>query len=265
MNEYLELFRDISKTIEKNLVNIFGTKKARKEFKKGSFGDVTVYIDKIAEDIIIEKIEKENIKCSILTEESGWIELGAKTPIVIVDPIDGSLNAKRGLPYFSFSIALSSSNTTDGIFVGFVKNLSNKDEFYAQKNNGAFLNGNRIKPFSNALNVVAVEGFKKKTDPELIKFIFSKFNKVRQMGSLALDLCYLATGAFDAFLNIVDSRVVDYAASKIILEEAGGGVYEWISNKPFVADVVLDKSDRFFCVSKTEFAEEFVSIMGELL
>ncbi len=259
-NGYLELFQQIASKIDIRLKDTFGTDEAKEELKYGAFGDMTVYIDKIAEDIVLDAIENSNLKCSVLSEETGLVEFGDKLPIVVVDPIDGSLNAKRGLPYFSFSIALSEGLSTNDIVVGLVKNLSNKDEFYAIKGQGAYLNKKKIQSKSRQLNIVAVEGFKKNSSSEFVSFVYKHFNKVRQMGSMALDMCYLATGAFDVFLNVVPSRVIDYAAAKIILEEAGGKLYAWLSDKAFESSISQEKGGLFFALSDKKLIDEFLSL-----
>ncbi len=262
--KYLDLFKDISTKIDDALKGVFGTDKAKEKLNEGAFGDVTVYVDKIAEDIMLESMKSSGFPCSVLSEETGLVYMGSKQPLVIVDPIDGSLNSKRGVPYFAFSIALSEGFTTDDISVGYVKNLSNEDEFYAVKGEGAYLNSKRIKTESKGLNIAAVEGFKRTSNPELIKFVFERFNKVRQMGSMALDMCYLATGAFDIFLNVVPSRIIDYAAAKIVLNEAGGNIYQWINEEPFKADVSMQKGGLFFCLSNPEFLNKFLSMTEDL-
>jgi len=263
-SRYSELFKDISSKIYDKLEGVVGTDKAKEKLTRGAFGDITVYIDKLAEDIVINSIKKSGLKCSVLTEETGLIEMGDKLPVVIVDPIDGSLNAKRGIPYFSFSIALSEGFSTNDIAVGYVKNLSNEDEFLSLKGQGTYFNQSKIKTSSQNLNIIAIEGLKKESDPKLITSVYSKFNKVRQMGSMALDMCYLATGAFDAFLNVVPSRIIDYAAGKIILEEAGGGVYKWLNDKPFESDISKNKGGLFFALSDKKLLDKFLSMLEDL-
>ncbi len=263
-SRYSELFKDISLKIDEKLKGIVGTDKAKEKLTRGAFGDITVYIDKLAEDIVISSIKKSGLKCSVLTEETGLIEMGDKLPVVIVDPIDGSLNAKRGIPYFSFSIALSEGFSTNDITVGYVQNLSNEDEYLALKGEGAYFNHSKIKTNSQGINIAAVEGFKKESDPKLITSVYGKFNKVRQMGSMALDMCYLATGAFDVFLNVVPSRIIDYAAGKIILEESGGGVYEWLNDQPFESDISKNKGGLFFALSNKRLLNEFLSMLKDL-
>ncbi len=263
-DKYLELFTDISFRIEKALKGMVGTHKAKEKIKRGAFGDITVYIDKIAEDIIINSIKKSGFQCSVLSEEIGLVEIGKKLPIIIVDPIDGSLNAKRGIPYFSFSIALSEGVMSEDISIGYVKNLSNKDSFYAIKGKGSFFNDTAIRTDSENLNIIAVEGFKKESDKKLITFVYGKFNKVRQVGSMALDICYLATGAFDMFLNVTPSRIIDYAAAKIILEEAQGGLYKWPEGAPFKSDVSQKKGGLFFGLSNRKLLDRFLTMVEDM-
>ncbi len=259
--QYLELFRDIANSIDFALKNIFGTSKAKEEISKGAFGDMTVYVDRVAEDIIIEKIKNSDMKCSLLSEEKGWIDFGAKFPVIIADPIDGSLNAKRGIPYFSCSLALAEGLSSNDLTVGYVRNFSNSDEFSAVKSEGSYFNGKKIETVSSKLNIIAVEGLKKSSSPDLIVSLYQNFNKVRQLGSVALDICYLSLGAFDAFLNVVPSRIIDYAAAKVILEESSGGIYCWIKDEDFVADISSDKGGKFFCVSNRKLVVEFVDKM----
>jgi len=248
MREWIELFKSIGESVKAAISPLIGSNKAKEIIGRGEFGDNTVYIDKLSEDIVVESIFKSGFECSILTEEKGWIEIGAKYPIVIVDPLDGSLNAKRGIPYFALSIGVAFGDSIDTIKCGYVLNLSNSDEFWAIEEKGAFLNGNRLKNSANDVSVVAVEGLKKKTERELVNRIFSSFYRVRQSGSTALDICYTASSSFDAFLHIDPARVVDYAAGKIILEESGGGFFEWLSRDRFTAEITMEKTRPFMAV-----------------
>ncbi len=248
MKELVELFKSIGEQVRSEICSLAGSNKAKEIIGRGKFGDNTVYIDKLSEDIVVERVLKSGFRCSILTEEKGWIELGAKYPIIIVDPLDGSLNAKRGIPYFALSIGVAFGNSVDTIRCGYVLNLSNADEFWAVDGKGAFFNGVRLKNSVNDINVVAVEGIKKETKKELVNKIFSSFYRVRQSGSTALDICYTASSAFDAFLHLDPARVVDYAAGKIILEESGGGFFEWLSDERFTAKITMEKTRPFVAV-----------------
>ena len=248
MIEWIELFKSIGKDVKAKVSPLAGSNKAKEVLGRGEFGDNTVYIDRLSEDIVVERILKSGFNCSILTEEKGWIELGAKYPIVIVDPLDGSLNAKRGIPYFAVSIGVAFGDSIDTIKCGYVLNLSNSDEFWAVEGGGAFLNGVRLKNSAKEVSVVAVEGIKRETEKGTVIKIFSSFYRVRQSGSTALDICYTASSAFDAFLHLDPARVVDYAAGKIILEESGGGFFEWLRKVEFTAEVNMEKTKPFMAV-----------------
>lgn len=249
MNQWVELLKFIGSQVYEKVKNIVGSDKAKEVIGEGEFGDNTVYIDKLAEDTVIDLVCKSNMACSILTEEKGWIEVKGKYPIVIVDPIDGSLNAKRGIPYYALSIGVAFDNTTDSITCGYVINLSNKDEFWAVKGEGTYFNGKRVlnKKHEN-LGVIAVEGLKKETDHNVLTKIFESFYRVRQSGSTALDLCYTAIYSYDAFLHLDKARIVDYAAGKIIVEEAGGGLFKWMTDDDFKVGIDIDKTVPFIAV-----------------
>lgn len=249
MKQWIELLRFIGNSVYKKVKGIVGSDQAKEVMGRGEFGDSTVFIDKLAEDTVVDLVCKSNMACSILTEEKGWVEVKGRYPIVIVDPIDGSLNAKRGIPYYALSIGLAFDSTTDAIECGYVINLANRDEFWAVKREGAYFNGNKIinERYEN-LGVVAVEGLKKETDTEILRKIFTSFYRVRQSGSTALDLCYTALYAYDAFLHLDKARVVDYAAGKVIVEEAGGGLFEWMTDKRFSVDINMDNTVPFIAV-----------------
>src|SRR4030043_255266 len=109
---------------------------------KGASGSATSKIDKFAEDAILEYLDSEDIKLNVLSEEAGMIDRGAKETLV-VDPIDGTLNCTRGIPFFSVSLAVCSKNMSDCSFA-LVKNLSSGDTYFARRGGGAELNGHRI-------------------------------------------------------------------------------------------------------------------------
>jgi len=265
MRRWVDLFRNIGQKIYKEVSTVYGSDAAKVKLSKGAFGDITVYIDKMAEDIVINDLKNSNFKFTLLSEEAGKLDYGAGLPIIIVDPIDGSLNAKRGVPYFAFSIALSTGYTTDDIACAYVINLANKDEFYAIKSKGAFYNGHKIKNTNTNLNVASIEGIKKETDKEIVYNIYSNFYKVRQMGSVALDMCYLAIGGFDLFLHIQPSRIIDYAAAKLILEESGGDTF-YYNRSRFSQKITINKTPTFFSLGNRSLINQLenISIIDEV-
>jgi myo-inositol-1(or 4)-monophosphatase len=160
----------------------------------------------------------------VLSEELGRRSFGAEFPLVLVDPVDGSLNAKQGLPFFGLMLTLLDGPTVADTVAGFVLNLVNGEEWTAIRKQGAWRDGEPlvVQPpddrgriglialESNPRSLVAAQG------------LVASSSKVRILGSMALSIAHTAAGAFDAFCAPVPMRVFDMSASVLILREAGG-------------------------------------------
>ena len=186
----------------------------------GADGTVTKYIDKIAEDAAINYLEKSKLKVNILSEEIGFVDNGAEYTFVL-DPIDGTRNAYRGIPFYSVSLAIGKSKISD-VEYGIVRNIPTGDIFTAEKGFGAFLNTKKIGvpnvPDSELCSSLALgKNFDKLT------ISLAKKEKVRSLGSASLEMCMVALGALDFYVVGKEYiRVVDIAAATLILREAGG-------------------------------------------
>ncbi|KYK29753.1 hypothetical protein AYK20_00015 [Thermoplasmatales archaeon SG8-52-1] len=223
MNENLKLLAH--KTVDVVYRKI---KKARSnEFFKfgsnigiGADGTVTKYVDKIAEDAALNFLNKSKLKVNILSEEIGFVDNGSDYTFVL-DPIDGTRNAYRGIPFFSVSLAIGKSKISD-VEYGIVKNIPTGDIFTAEKGFGAYLNKNKIgvpnMPDSELCSSLALgKNFDKLT------ISLAKKEKVRSLGSASLEMCMVAIGALDFYVVGKEyMRIVDIAASTLILREAGG-------------------------------------------
>ena len=203
----------------------------------GADGTITKYVDKIAEDTALRFLNKSKIKVNILSEEVGFVDNNADYTFVL-DPIDGTRNAYRGIPFYSVSIGIGKSKLSD-IEYGIVKNIPSGDVFTAEKKCGAFLNGNRIGtpeiPDKEPLCSLALgKNFDKVT------ISLAKKEKVRSLGSASLEMCMVAIGALDSYVVGKEYlRVVDIAASTLILREAGGIVTNILGDEldmPFSLD-----------------------------
>ena len=189
--------------------------------------EIAKEIDEIAERKIIEEVEKLKIPCVLLTEEYGLTEFGSNPKIyVVADPIDGTTNAVRGVPYSAISIAISEKPDLSGLIAGVVLNLFTGDKYTAEKGLGAYKNGKRIrvsniKELKHAL--VTVDLSKTETNTTWIGKISQKVSAIRCLGSAALELCHLASGETDIHIDIRGRiRPIDVAAGIIIVWEAGG-------------------------------------------
>lgn len=225
MENWLDLFREIGKEASEVTLKIYGKDEARKKIGRGAAGDITRGIDKAVEDVILKKLrDVGNVK--LISEESGMIVMGEPEGIIISDPLDGSANAKDGIPLFSTSLAFTSSEPKIGkIDVGYVRNLVTGDEYHAIKGKGSFLNGRRITTSkSKILGAVGFE-FYPHTTQSLQKalMVMDNVKRVRCFGSVALDISFVAQGALQGFVDFRDvCRLLDVSAATLILKEAGG-------------------------------------------
>jgi len=194
----------------KILIRDFGEVEKLQVSIKGP-ADFVTNSDKKVEKILIEELNKAKKNYSILSEEIGKIENSDKDNFWIIDPIDGTTNFLHGVPHFAISIALRNKNE---IISGLIYDPIKNEMFYAEKDNGAFLNNQRIRVSSKkSLNeCLFASGGKKE--------IKSKLN-IRKSGSAALDLAYVASGRFDGYFQN-ELNLWDIAAGLILVTEAGG-------------------------------------------
>lgn len=221
-----------------NKVNpLLGLKEAAVKSERGAGGDISMNIDIIAENVIIKSLEEANINILLISEEKGEEFIGDKSKalknqnVLIVDPIDGSNNAVRGIPYCSASLAYAVGKKVNDIKKAVVINLITKDIYWSEKGKGAYLNDEKIK-VSN-LDITQNCFFElnlpmKNLMENLQKLapIIKRFYRIRILGSSALTLCQIASGCMEAFINLRQSnRLVDVAAGILILNEAKGRIF----------------------------------------
>lgn len=188
----------------------------------GADGTVTKYIDKFSEDIVLDIIKKSKLKVNILSEEIGFIDNNGEYTFVL-DPIDGTRNAVRGIPFYSVSIGVGKTGLSD-IEYGIVKNISTGDVYTAEKKHGAFLNNKHIAipevPCKEMLSSLTLG-----VNYDNLTISLAKKDKVRSLGCASLEMCMVATGALDYYIVGREYiRVIDIAASTLIVREAGGVV-----------------------------------------
>jgi myo-inositol-1(or 4)-monophosphatase len=206
--------------------------RARTEYAgRGEGGDRSLVIDREAEDIVfgeLEALHEAGGRFTAISEERGEVVFGdgSAPDRVVIDPIDGSLNARRTLPSFALSIAVAGGPTMADVSFGFVHDFGAGEEFVAERGRGARLAGEQLLAIGPGfgLELVGLEA----TKPELILPIVAglqgKAYRCRGVGSLAITLCYVAAGRFDGMLSARHSRSVDVAAAQLIAREAGASV-----------------------------------------
>ena len=197
----------------------------------GEGGDHTLVIDRGCEDVVFAELERmhaEGAEFTAISEERGEVVFGSGSSPwrVVIDPIDGSMNARRTIPSHALSVAVASGPSMADVELGFVHDFGAEEEFSARRGEGARLNGAplRAEGPGHGLEVVGVES----ADPELIAPVIDalagRAYRVRSVGSIAITLCYVAAARFDAMLTARSSRSVDAAAAQLIAREAGAAV-----------------------------------------
>lgn len=222
----------------RDAVNAYATTAERGvETGRGEGGDTAYVIDRAAEDAIFAEIEGLGVPVTAVSEERGEVEVdGGSDTRVVIDPVDGSLNAKRGLPFACVSIAIASGPRMGDVEMGWVAELDPRisagDEprpgrdWWAVKGEGAFRDGEplpRLRP--GPLEVLGLETAR----PELVAAAASAIEavqarRIRALGSVAMTLCLVAAGQLDAMLSLRPIRSVDAAAAQLLVTEAGGAV-----------------------------------------
>ncbi|MBS1679195.1 MAG: hypothetical protein JST08_17600 [Actinobacteria bacterium] len=196
----------------------------------GEGGDRTLVIDRRCEDQVFAELEKlaaEGASFVAVSEERGEVVFGDGGPVrVVVDPIDGSLNARRTIPSHSLSIAVAEGDSMADVRFGFVHDFGADEEFMAIRGEGASVGGRaaQVAVGNGRLEVVGLESAEPEWTLPAMRALAGNAYRLRVVGSIAITAAYVAAGRFDAFLSLRPCRSVDAAAAQLIVREAGGAV-----------------------------------------
>ena len=213
--------------------------------QRGVGGDDTTAIDQAAEDAVVARLAALDGDFVLVSEELGERVFGAGgTQRVVVDPIDGSVNAKRGIPFFSLSLAVADGPTMGDVTFGYVYDFGSGEEWTAERERGAFLDGERLGALrpKETIEILSFEGTTTPIISDRITPMLDVAERVRVMGSLALSLCHLAAGRVDGVVSLKPARSVDIAAAQLLVRECGLAI-ELFEDPPFV-DAPLDLGAR---------------------
>jgi myo-inositol-1(or 4)-monophosphatase len=231
---------------------------------KGASGDTTHPIDKRAEDIVIEELERLDEPVTLVSEECGLKDIKGGGPRLLVDPIDGSRNATSGVTLFSTSIALIEGDTIKDASIGYVINLISGDEFWAIKKGGSFLNGFPIKTQQEkTFKVIAYEAQSPRIDIPKIIPLLSLFNRARCFGSTALDMAFVSQGAVSMFVVPCLSRSFDYAAGYLLVKEAGGIVTDINGKEIDEIEIGVKKSTSLLASANEELHGKALEVLRD--
>jgi myo-inositol-1(or 4)-monophosphatase len=229
-------------------------------------GDETVAIDAAAEEAIVRRLEQSGGSFTLISEELGEKRIGAGGQThVVVDPIDGSLNAKRGIPFFALSVAVADGATMDDVHFGYVYDFGTREEWTALRGEGAFLNGHGlgvVRP-KDAIEILSFEATLTSSVAEKAAQMVGFAYRLRVMGSLALSLCHLAAGRVDAVCSLKGARSVDIAAAQLLVRECGLAID--LPEAPPFGEAPLDTEGRSRVVAAgtPELCQELFALLSQ--
>jgi len=230
--DWLGILEHCAQNMQAEILKVYRTAEAGKGFGRGAGGDIKKKIDLVAETALIETLQADKVSCTLISEESGVKKIGTEPSehILIADPLDGTTNALRGLPFMAVSLAVASKPYLKSVETAIVTDLLHNITYTAQKGKGAHKDSQSIKPSkTTSLNeaVVGVDfnSFKAGEIVNQMIRVLEQTKHLRHLGANALELCYVADGTIDAFVDIRGKlRVTDMAAAQLILREAGGTI-----------------------------------------
>ena len=196
----------------------------------GEGGDRTLVIDRRCEDLVFAELEglaAQGASFIAVSEERGEVRFGDGGPVrVVIDPIDGSLNARRTLPSHSLSIAVAAADSMAAVEFGYVFDFGAGEEFVAWRDQGATLDGEPLSvgPDREKLELLGLEAAEPERALAALAPLAGRVYRLRVVGSIAITAAYVAAGRLDAMLSLRPCRSVDAAAAQLIVREAGGRV-----------------------------------------
>ncbi len=231
--DWLALCRRAVKGLERMLAAEPSTQeRARETGTRGSGGDRTLVIDSAAEAVVLDELSAlsdDGYRFAALSEERGEIDYGDKAVRVIIDPIDGSLNAKRRVPHYALSIAVAGGETMADVDFAFVHDFGASEEWWARRGEGAWLGDERLDPSlaerrarDGRLEVLGIESADPRWVAASIDALLESAYRLRALGTIAAALCQVAAARFDGLVSLRRCRGVDAAAGQLIVREAGG-------------------------------------------
>jgi len=260
--EVIEILREASNRIYENVKDLAGTKNAAGDFGVGAGGDISRNIDIIAEKTVLDYLREINFECVVLGEECGRVELSNNPKgFIIMDAIDGSANAVRGVPFFCSSLAFAVENKLSSVTDGVITNLANGEMYWASKDKGSFFNNKQIKVHSKdpIYKIIGINTSGASVDlMQRLYPIFEKHNHIRHFGANALEMALFARGLMDVFIDLRNKiRIQDIAAGYIIIKEAGGLLLDANLN-PLDADLSYKTRISFIAAANQKIIDDVI-------
>lgn len=270
----LDILTEASKNVYSEIKDLLGTIDGASKISLGAGGDISRKIDIVAENTVLNTIKSNNISPTIVGEECGIINLNKSSSsssspnnnndgFLIMDAVDGTTNAIRGLPFSCCSLAFANEFKLSSVIDAVVLDLFTGDIYSASKEKGSFFNNKKIHVKNEDFNSIEsledlksldiligtnVSGVPSNILNEISKVLLFSTH-IRHFGANALELCYFARGFMDAYIDIREKiRTTDMAAGYLIAKEAGGKLYS-PNGQELDSDLGLKTKLSFYAVS----------------
>jgi myo-inositol-1(or 4)-monophosphatase len=248
LSPWLELCRAAVADVKAVLAAMPTREERERPVGLGKGGDVTAALDEAAERAVLAHFDRPGIR--IVSEEIGIVGAGPVT--VVVDPIDGSQNAERAIPYFALCVAVAEGETMDDVVFGFVHDFGADEEWTAVRGGGAFLDG---KPLTGApkdhIEFLSIEATRAQLVLDRLEKLAPLTDRIRIMGAQAITFCHLAAGRTDGVACLRPSRPVDIAAPQLLVRERGFAIQAL--DGPELGTIPLDLEARSrICAAGTD-------------
>ena len=239
---------------------------------RGEGGDQTLVIDQAAEDAVFAELDRlaaDGAKFSALSEERGKVDFGSDDVLVVIDPIDGSMNAKRGLTHHAISIGVAAGHTMGDMEFGYVFDFGPDEEWVARRGKGVLLNGDPLpepppaRHNDGRLELVAIESADPRWIAKRMGELLDHVHRVRAMGTIAVSLCQVAQTRVDGMATLWKTRSVDAAAAQLIVRESGGVVCFPGCDGPLASPLDLDPTGPVVAARTQEDVERLAEVVSE--
>ncbi|MFQ5888388.1 MAG: bifunctional fructose-bisphosphatase/inositol-phosphate phosphatase [Candidatus Hydrothermarchaeales archaeon] len=262
----LELSENLALGIERSIRPLIGNKKSADVLYIGADGTPTKRIDDVAEKAAIDFLKSTDIPMVVLSEEKGRVLLDEDPEyICVLDPLDGTVNAIKNIPIYNTSIAFApykEDATLEDIEYGLVMDLFNNNIFKAEKGERAMMNGKEITASdTEEIEKSTLSLYIKPGELKTVEALIKKSKRIRCLGSVALELCYVANGGYEGMIDLRHLlKVTDIAAGKIMVEESGGVVSD---SKGNILNYGLQTLDRVEIIASAnvEIHENVLSVL----
>jgi myo-inositol-1(or 4)-monophosphatase len=268
--DWLGVCREAARRLREVLIEAPTTAERAEEAGRGEGGDRSLVIDRAAEEgvfSLLDELHSAGHRFTAVSEERGEVDYGDPGVRVVIDPIDGSLNAKRNLPHHAISIAVADGPTMADVSFAYVYDYGSEEEWVARRSRGATLDGVPLDPSAGerrnragALEIVGIESADPRWVAESVGDLLPRAHRLRALGSIAISLCQVAAARMDAMVTLKRCRGFDAAAGQLIVREAGGRVAFTAFDDPLAAPLDLAPHSPVVAARTERALEELVSV-----